>query len=134
MSQSLLYRAFGVREGYEYWRTEYGEGCVRFFLLVDPELLVRPCCQSREVSRKGRWFRELQAVPIRLKPVFLVTEVPKCQLHPPAQSVRRGPARGDDGDGFGRRHEVICPIAASCAARQKRFAEVRGTRARARRR
>jgi hypothetical protein len=23
MSQSLLYHAFGVREGYEYWRTEY---------------------------------------------------------------------------------------------------------------
>src|SRR6266705_545642 len=79
MSQSLLYHAFGVRRGYEYWRTEYGEGCVRFFLLVKPERLVCPSCQSREVSRKGRRFRELQTVPIGLKPVFLVTEVPKCQ-------------------------------------------------------
>ena len=79
MSQSLLHHAFGVRRGYEYWRTEYGEGCVRFFLLVKPELLVCPECGSREVSRKGRRFRELQTVPIGLKPVFLVTEVPKCE-------------------------------------------------------
>ena len=60
MSQSLLHHAFGVRRGYEYWRTAYGEGCVRFFLLVKPELLVCPACGSREVSRKGRRFRELQ--------------------------------------------------------------------------
>jgi hypothetical protein len=33
----LLYHAFGVREGYEYWRTEYADGCVRFFLLVKPK-------------------------------------------------------------------------------------------------
>ena len=79
MIQSLLYHAFGVRRGYEYWRTEYAEGCVRFFLLVKPELLVCPGCQSREVSRKGRRFRQLQTVPIGLKPVFLVTEVPKCE-------------------------------------------------------
>jgi len=79
MSQSLLYHAFGVRKGYEYWRTEFTDSCVRFFLLVKPELLVCSGCQSREVIRKGRRFRELQTVPIGLKPVFLVTEVPKCQ-------------------------------------------------------
>jgi transposase len=77
MSQSLLYHAFGVRKGYEYWRTEYADGCVRFVLLVKPKLLVCRWCQSREVSRKGRRFRELQTVPIGLKPVFLVTEVPQ---------------------------------------------------------
>lgn len=79
MSQSLLSPAFGVREGYEYWKTEYGEGCVRFFLLCKEQRLVCPHCQSREVSRKGRRFRELQAVSIGLPPVFLVTEVPQCQ-------------------------------------------------------
>jgi len=79
MSQSLLFHAFGVRDGYEYWKTEYGEGCARFFLTVKPEQLVCPQCQSQEVSRKGRRFRQLQTVPIGLKPVFLVTEVPKCQ-------------------------------------------------------
>ena len=78
MSQSLLFHAFGVREGYEYWRTEYRDGCVRFMLLAKAEQLVCPRCQSREVSRKGRRFRELQTVPIGLKPVFLVTEVPQC--------------------------------------------------------
>jgi hypothetical protein len=70
MSQSLLYHAFGVREGYEYWRTEYSDGCIGFFLLVKPELLVCSRCQSRQVSRKGRRFRQLQTVPIGLKPVF----------------------------------------------------------------
>ena len=99
MSQSLLYHAFGVREGYEYWRTEYADGCIRFFLLVKPELLVCSWCHSRQVSRKGRRFRELQTVSIGLKPVFLVTEVPKCEcrscgrsfeVHPPLP--RRMPA------------------------------------------
>lgn len=78
MSQRLLYHAFGVREGYKYWRTEYADGCIRFFLLVKPEWLVCSRCQSREVSRKGRRFRELQTVPIGFKPVFLVTEGPQC--------------------------------------------------------
>lgn len=91
MSQSLLYHAFGVREGYEYWRTEYGDGCVRFVLLVKAELLVCPECQSREVSRKGRRFRDLQTVPIGLKPVFLVTEVPKCQCRACGQSFEVAP-------------------------------------------
>jgi transposase len=91
MSQSLLYHAFGVRQGYEYWRTEYADGCIRFFLLVKPELLVCPGCQSREVSRKGRRFRELQTVPIGLKPVFLVTEVPKCQCRKCGQRFEVAP-------------------------------------------
>jgi transposase len=79
MNQGLLHHAFGVRKGYDYWRTEYGAGCIRFFLLVKPELLVCPHCQSHKVSRKGRRFRQLQTVPIGFKPVFLVTEVPKCE-------------------------------------------------------
>jgi transposase len=92
VSQSLLYHAFGVREGYEYWRTEYAAGCIRFFLLVKAELLVCSRCQSREVRRKGRRFRVLQTVPIGFKKVFLVTEVPQCacrhcgqnfEVHPP---------------------------------------------------
>lgn len=79
MSQSMLYHAFGVREGYEYWKTEYGDGCVRFFLTVKPDYVLCPACGSRDVRRKGRRFRELQPVPIGLKPLFLITEVPKCQ-------------------------------------------------------
>ena len=79
MSQSLLYHAFGVREGYDYVETLYQDGCIRFVLSVRPEWVVCPACGSKDVNRKGRRFRELRTVPIGLKPVFLVSEVPKCQ-------------------------------------------------------
>jgi transposase len=79
MSQSLLYHAFGVREGYEYVRTDYHQGAVQFHLAVKEGLLVCPACQSSNVIRKGGRERSLQTVPIGMKPVFLVTEVPKCE-------------------------------------------------------
>ena len=79
MSQSLLYHAFGVREGYDYVRTEYHQGTVEFHLAVTDRLLVCPHCQGREIIRKGQRFRRLQTVPIGLKRVILVTEVPRCQ-------------------------------------------------------
>ena len=44
MSQSLLYHAFGVREGYEYEKTEYVEGRVEFHLSVKETMLVCPEC------------------------------------------------------------------------------------------
>ena len=79
MCQSLLYHAFGVREGYEYVRTDYQDGAVQFYLAVKPEQFVCPTCQSANVIRKGGRERTLQTVSIGLKPVFLVTEVPKCE-------------------------------------------------------
>jgi transposase len=79
MSRSLMYHAFGVREGYEYVRTEYPQGAVHFHLAVKADQFVCPDCQSGNVIRKGRRERTLQTVPIGLKPVFLVTEVPKCE-------------------------------------------------------
>ncbi len=42
MSQSLLYHAIGVRKGYDYVRTLYDVGCIRFVLAVRQELLVCP--------------------------------------------------------------------------------------------
>ena len=77
MSQSLLSHAFGVREGYESVRTDYPHGAVPFHLAVKPEQFVCPGCQSVNVIRKGGRERSLQTVPIGLKPVFLVTAVPK---------------------------------------------------------
>lgn len=74
-----MYHAFGVRGGYDYVKTVYEAGAIHFVLTVRPELLVCPQCDSTEVTRKGRRLRQLQTVPIGLKPVFLVTEVPKCQ-------------------------------------------------------
>jgi len=79
VSQSLLYHAFGVREGYDYVRTEYHQGTVEFHLAVQSRLLICPHCQGRDLIRKGRRVRRIQTVPIGLKPVFLVTEVPRCQ-------------------------------------------------------
>jgi len=73
-----LYHAFGVREGYDYVKTEYQDGCIRFVLSVKADWIECPECQGKDIIRKGRRYRELQTVPIGLKPVFLVTEVPKC--------------------------------------------------------
>jgi hypothetical protein len=91
MIQSLLYHAFGVRKGYDYVRTLYGEGCIRFVLVARPELLVCPGCHSARVSRKGRRFRQLQTVPIGLKRVWLVTEVPQCKCLACGQSFEVSP-------------------------------------------
>jgi transposase len=79
VSQSLLYHAFGVREGYDYVRTEYHQGTVEFHPTVTPRLMVCPHCQGRGIIRKGKRFRRIQTVPIGLKLVFLVVEVPRCQ-------------------------------------------------------
>ena len=91
MSQSLLYHAFGVRKGYDYVRTLYEDGCIRFVLATRQELLVCPKCHSAEVNRKGRRFRELQTVPIGLKREWLGTEVPQCQCLAGGQSFEVSP-------------------------------------------
>lgn len=91
MSQSLLYHAFGIRKGYEYVRTVYGDGCIRFVLVTRPELFVCPGCKGHDVKRKGRRFRQLQTVPIGLKPVWLITEVPQCQCRACGQSFEISP-------------------------------------------
>jgi transposase len=79
MSQSLLYQAFGVREGYEYVCTKYPHGGIEFTLAVKKELLVCPSCRSEQVVRKGKRYRHIQTVPIGFKPVVLKTEVPSCE-------------------------------------------------------
>jgi hypothetical protein len=87
----LLYHAFGIRKGYEYVRTVYGDGCISFVLVARQELLVCPRCHSAEVSRKGRRFRQLQTVPIGFKRVWLVTEVPLCKCLACGQSFEVAP-------------------------------------------
>src|SRR5260221_112283 len=54
MNQNLLYHAFGVREGYEYQKTEYVEGRVEFHLRAKDELLKCPDCGHEPVRRRGR--------------------------------------------------------------------------------
>ena len=79
MSQSLLYHAFGVREGYEYQKTDYVEGRVEFHLRAKKELLQCPACGHGPARRRGSRWRRIRTVPIGLKEVVLVTEVPRCQ-------------------------------------------------------
>jgi transposase len=79
MSQSLLYHAFGVRKGYRYQKTEYVEGRVEFYLEVDEKLLKCPECGRGAVWRRGGRQRRIRGLPIGLREVILVAEVPRCQ-------------------------------------------------------
>jgi hypothetical protein len=80
VNQSLLQKAFGVSWHYRCARVDYHWGSVQFHLDLKAEALVCPQCGSAEaVIRKGRRHRALQTVPIGLKPVYLVTEVARCQ-------------------------------------------------------
>ena len=91
MSQSLLYHAFGVREGYEYVCTKYPHGGIEFTLAVKKELLVCPTCRSEQVVRKGKRYRHIQTVPIGFKPVVLKTEVPPVNAKPVGRPSRSPP-------------------------------------------
>jgi transposase len=77
MSQSLMYHVFGVRGGYEYHRTGYQGGGVQFHLKVKDEVICCPQCQGVDWVRKGRRHRQIRSLPIGLKPVTLVVEVPR---------------------------------------------------------
>ena len=80
MNQSLLQKAFGVSGHYRCVRVDYHWGSVQFYLDLKAKALVCPQCRSAEaIIRKGRRCRVLQTVPIGLKPVYLVTEVARCQ-------------------------------------------------------
>jgi transposase len=70
MSTSLLYHGFGVR-GYKYQSTEYKEG-MAFFTVTQDRLSLRCSqCNSRDVICKGTNDRELRAVPIGGKKVYI---------------------------------------------------------------
>lgn len=79
MSQSLMYHAFGVREGYKYCRTKYVEGQVEFHLDARLDKACCPECGGRELWRRGSRYRRISSMPIGPKPVVLVAEVPKCE-------------------------------------------------------
>ena len=98
MCQTLLRNAFGVSRHYRLVRTDYQWSAVQFYLDLKAEALICPGCRTAaEVIRKGRRTRVLQTVPIGLKPVYLVTEVARCQcrrcalifeVHPPLPGRR----------------------------------------------
>ena len=82
MSQSLLQKVFGVSRHYRHVRTDFLWDAVQFYIDLKEQALVCPQCGSGdEVIRKGRRSRCLQTIPIGFKPVFLITEVARCQCH-----------------------------------------------------
>ena len=78
MSTSLLYHAFGLKD-YEYIRTYYQEGAEYFRIKPKKKLMVCPHCQSPKVIRRGSKERKIQTIPVGLKPVFLIVDVPRLE-------------------------------------------------------
>jgi transposase len=80
MSTSLLYHGFGVR-GYEYVRTEYIEGQIRFTLRQPRKSLRCPACGSRAVRPHGTAERQFRTLPIGSRRVFVTLPIPRvcCQ-------------------------------------------------------
>ena len=82
MIQKLLQKAFGVSRHYHCFQVGYELGRIEFYLEVKAQALICPRCRTRgEVIRKGSRCRCLQAVPVGLQAVYLVTEVARCQCH-----------------------------------------------------
>src|SRR5664279_3356940 len=73
MNRSLLYHAFGVRKGYDYVRTVYGAGCIRFVLAARQELLVCPRCHGTWGTEAQRW----SATPVRPRPERVGRRLPE---------------------------------------------------------
>jgi transposase len=78
MSTSLLYHGFGIR-GYQYMKTEYGEGAVRFTISQPRESYCCPVCGSDDVIGRGHNVRQFRTVPIGRKQAYLVLSVPRVE-------------------------------------------------------
>lgn len=76
LRQSLLYNAFGVREGHEYRSTKYVEGRVEVHLAVKDEAIICPHCQGSEHRKRGKRHRRINTLPIGPKEEVLVVEAP----------------------------------------------------------
>jgi transposase len=87
MSTSLLYHAFGL-QGYDYVKTDYTGGTVRFTIQQRPRTFRCPVCQSRQVCPRGTQQRTFKAVPIGGKPVCVVLPIPRVEC-PSCQVVRQ---------------------------------------------
>ena len=79
MNEQILAKLFGVSDGYGLADLEEEGDRMEVILMVKESELVCPACNSVEVIRKGRRWREIQTVPIGLTEVWLKTEVPKCR-------------------------------------------------------
>ena len=76
MSTSFVYHAMGL-SGYEYVHQKFESGSVTFRLRPKWRLLCCPACKSKQVTRRGMYFRKLRSLPIGRKPLRLLIEVPR---------------------------------------------------------
>ena len=74
MSTSLLYHAFGVR-GYQYARTVYEAGRVRFAIRQPRKAWRCSACGSRSVRPRGAVQRQFRALPIGGRPVTIASRL-----------------------------------------------------------
>jgi len=78
MSTSLLYHGFGIR-GYEYIRTTYESGKVKFWIDEDRSRLRCAACSSRSVLGRGKVLREFKCIPIGAKQVSIMLSVRRLE-------------------------------------------------------
>jgi transposase len=89
MSTSLLYHAFGL-QGYDYVKTDYQGGTVRFTIHQRPRTYRCPVCNSRQVCPRGTQQRTFKGVPIGGKPVCVILPIPRVEC-PSCKVVRQVP-------------------------------------------
>ena len=79
-STSLMYHGFGIRE-YHYIRTTYKNGSIYFTVIRKPFTLRCPCCNDKNVIRRGsveRWFHSL---PLGKKKTFIIAHIPRVECN-----------------------------------------------------
>ena len=78
MSTSLLYHAYRI-QGYDYVRTRYDGGKIRFTVRHRPHRLRCVACGSRHVICRGQTERTFRAPPIGSKPVEITLAVQRVE-------------------------------------------------------
>lgn len=78
MSTSILYHGFGIR-GYRYKSTKFLEGDIILAIEKESFSLRCPCCNGRNIIRRGTSLRWFHALPIGKKSVYVNLQVPRVQ-------------------------------------------------------
>lgn len=78
MSTSFIYHALGL-PGYDYVRQDFVAGNVLIYVRPKAKLVKCSRCKHRHVIHKGRSERWLRTVPIGIKPIWIVVDVPRVQ-------------------------------------------------------
>ena len=91
MSTSLLYHGFGIK-GYQYVNTKYEGGAVFFTVCQELSKLTCSVCGGRQVAPKGQVWRQLRALPLGKKPVWITLGIHRvyCQACELIRQVKIG--------------------------------------------